>query len=239
MTLPFFRQLFLFFRQSLLLVGSLLPPTKVEQKGLSAVADIASQPYRLDAWWGHARQLARQLETAQVDDLLATMVYPPGVGHVDRPAAWVYRVQVAVLTGRVASDDEEAFRAIGGEMRDLLDGMDAGIAKFDAKAIREAANRAKGLAAMLEPGAQAKMQAKAQGGGKDAGTDSAEDAGDEHRWHQEEIERLVAERRRQQRPLDESDGDETEGQHVDGCIWPPGARPMAFCAGVFGARVEG
>src|SRR5262249_42784279 len=28
-------------------------------------------------------------------DLLATMVYPPGVARVDRPAAWVYRVQVA------------------------------------------------------------------------------------------------------------------------------------------------
>lgn len=61
----------------------------------SAVADLAAQPYRLDTWWGHARQLARQLEPAQVDDLLATMVYPPAVGQVDRPAAWVYRVQVA------------------------------------------------------------------------------------------------------------------------------------------------
>jgi tetratricopeptide (TPR) repeat protein len=71
----------------------------------SAVADLASQPYRLEAWWGQARQLARQLESAQVDDLLATMVYPPGVGHVDRPAAWVYRVQVAAALVIAHLDD--------------------------------------------------------------------------------------------------------------------------------------
>jgi tetratricopeptide (TPR) repeat protein len=59
------------------------------------VADLAAQPYRLDAWWGHARRLARQFGPARADDLLATMVYPPGVARVDRPAAWVYRVQAA------------------------------------------------------------------------------------------------------------------------------------------------
>jgi tetratricopeptide (TPR) repeat protein len=60
-----------------------------------AVADLASQPYRLEAWWGHARRLGRQMGPERVDDLLATMVYPPGVARVDRPAVWVYRVQVA------------------------------------------------------------------------------------------------------------------------------------------------
>jgi tetratricopeptide (TPR) repeat protein len=61
----------------------------------SAVAELAAQPYRLEVWWGQARRLAQQLDPAQVDDLLATMVHPPGVDQVDRPAAWVYRVQVA------------------------------------------------------------------------------------------------------------------------------------------------
>jgi tetratricopeptide (TPR) repeat protein len=60
-----------------------------------AVAQLAAQPYHLDAWWGQARRLAQQLGPARVEDLLATMVYPPGVGGVDRPAAWVFRVQVA------------------------------------------------------------------------------------------------------------------------------------------------
>jgi len=61
----------------------------------AAVAELASQPYHVDAWWVQARRLARQFAPAQVADLLATMVYPPGVPHADRPAAWVFRVQVA------------------------------------------------------------------------------------------------------------------------------------------------
>ena len=60
-----------------------------------AVAEIAAQPYRLDAWWVMARRLAQHLGPEKVDDLLAAMVYPPGVAHVDRPAQWVYRVQMA------------------------------------------------------------------------------------------------------------------------------------------------
>jgi tetratricopeptide (TPR) repeat protein len=59
------------------------------------VAELAAQPYRLDAWWGLARRLARELGPQRVDDLLATMVYPPGAAHADRPAAWVYHVQAA------------------------------------------------------------------------------------------------------------------------------------------------
>jgi tetratricopeptide (TPR) repeat protein len=61
----------------------------------SAVADLAEQPYRLEVWWGHARRLAQRLEPGQAGDVLATMVHPPGVGRFDRPARWVYRVQVA------------------------------------------------------------------------------------------------------------------------------------------------
>jgi tetratricopeptide (TPR) repeat protein len=71
---------------------ALAPPTS----GVgNSVAEIAAQPYQLEVWWGQARRLAQQLEPAQVDDLLATMVYPPGAARTDRPAAWVYRVQVA------------------------------------------------------------------------------------------------------------------------------------------------
>jgi tetratricopeptide (TPR) repeat protein len=59
------------------------------------VAELAMQPYRLEVWWGHARRLARQFGPERVDDLLATMVYPPGAGRTDKPAVWVFRVQVA------------------------------------------------------------------------------------------------------------------------------------------------
>jgi tetratricopeptide (TPR) repeat protein len=60
-----------------------------------AIAELASQPYRLDFWWGHARRLGREMGAERVEDLLGTMVYPPAVTRVDRPAVWVYRVQVA------------------------------------------------------------------------------------------------------------------------------------------------
>lgn len=60
-----------------------------------ALADLACQQYRLEGWWGLARRLARQFGAAKVEDVLATMVYPPGAAGMDRPAVWVYRVQVA------------------------------------------------------------------------------------------------------------------------------------------------
>ncbi len=77
-----------------------------------AVADLATQAYRLEAWWGAARRLGRQLGPEKVNDLLATMVYPPGAGHMERPAAWVYRVQVAaaMTLANVDSGWEESVR---------------------------------------------------------------------------------------------------------------------------------
>lgn len=58
-------------------------------------------------------------------------------------------IDVYTLVGRVAQDDAEAARAIGAEVRELLDAMRAGIADADPGAIREAANKAKNLGAML------------------------------------------------------------------------------------------
>lgn len=59
------------------------------------------------------------------------------------------RIEVYTLVGRVASDDAEAARAIGSEVRELLDAMESGIRAADPTAIREAARRAKALGAML------------------------------------------------------------------------------------------
>src|SRR5262249_48880518 len=59
------------------------------------VAAPAARPCGRGAWGGHARRRARRRGRSRVEDLLATMVSPPGVSRVDRPAAWVYRVQVA------------------------------------------------------------------------------------------------------------------------------------------------
>lgn len=59
------------------------------------------------------------------------------------------RVDVYVLIGRVADNDVEAARAIGAELRELLEAMQAGIKAADPEVIREAANRARAIGGML------------------------------------------------------------------------------------------
>ena len=59
------------------------------------------------------------------------------------------QVSVYVLVGRIAQDDAEAARALGAEMRQLLDTMQAGIKAADPEMIREAANKARALGGML------------------------------------------------------------------------------------------
>ncbi len=64
-----------------------------------------------------------------------------------------------VLVGRIAQDDAEAARAIGNEIRELLDQMRDGIAAADPAVIREAATKAKNIAGMLSPDVGAKVSA--------------------------------------------------------------------------------
>jgi hypothetical protein len=59
------------------------------------------------------------------------------------------QVSVYVLKGRVAKTDEEAARAIAAEVESLLAEMQQGIRGADAKAIRDAANRARQVGAVL------------------------------------------------------------------------------------------
>lgn len=73
--------------------------------------------------------------------------------------ATITRVDLAVLTGRISPDDVEAVKAISGEVQDLLSAMERGLARFDVEAIRDAASRARSVAQMLAPGAQARVQA--------------------------------------------------------------------------------
>lgn len=69
------------------------------------------------------------------------------------------RVGIFVLKGRVAADDAEAAKAITQEIGELIQRMDAGINTFDAKAIRDAADRARELSAMLSDDEQSKVSA--------------------------------------------------------------------------------
>lgn len=59
------------------------------------------------------------------------------------------RVTIYCLKGRVASTDEEAARAIASEVSDLVAAMNAGVGALDVEKIRDAADRAKGMLAML------------------------------------------------------------------------------------------
>lgn len=69
------------------------------------------------------------------------------------------RVEVYVITGRVADSDEQAARAIGSEVRDMIAAMEAGVRNASPDAIRDAATKARGMAAMLSPDVQSKVSA--------------------------------------------------------------------------------
>ncbi len=59
------------------------------------------------------------------------------------------QINIYVLKGRIADTDEEAARAIGQEVAELVAGMNSGIDRLDPKAIRDAASKARQMAAML------------------------------------------------------------------------------------------
>lgn len=80
------------------------------------------------------------------------------VARQHNEGATLTQVQVFVIVGRVAQDDAEAARAIAGEVRELLDAMRAGIAAADPAAIREAANKARALGAMLSEEVSGKVE---------------------------------------------------------------------------------
>lgn len=80
------------------------------------------------------------------------------VARAHNAGATLTQVQVFVIVGRVAQDDAEAARAIAGEVRELLDAMRDGIKAADPAAIREAANKARALGAMLSEDVAGKVE---------------------------------------------------------------------------------
>lgn len=66
-------------------------------------------------------------------------------------------VNIYIVCGRIAQDDEEAIRAINGEVRELLEAMESGIKAADVEAIRAAANSARQLGQMLTESAGEKV----------------------------------------------------------------------------------
>jgi hypothetical protein len=72
------------------------------------------------------------------------------------------RVSIYVITGRIAPDDVEAVKAINSEVRELLDAMEDGLKRLDVDAVRDAANRARNIGAMLSPDAAARINSAIQ-----------------------------------------------------------------------------
>jgi hypothetical protein len=67
-------------------------------------------------------------------------------------------VHVYVVTGRIAQDGVQAAKAINSEVRELLAAMAAGIKGLNAKAVRDAAARARNIGSMLAPDAASKLR---------------------------------------------------------------------------------
>ncbi len=67
------------------------------------------------------------------------------------------QVDVYILSGRIATTDEEAADALRAELFDLMDAMNEGIKNAEPSAIRDAANKARMLSAMLTEDAEQKV----------------------------------------------------------------------------------
>lgn len=92
-------------------------------------------------------------------DLLRTIDEAQGIARDFNRRAKSTRVEVYAIVGRVAESDEQAARAIGAEIRGLLDTMKTGIQSADVEAIRRAANEARDLGRMLSDDVQGKVSA--------------------------------------------------------------------------------
>ena len=68
------------------------------------------------------------------------------------------RLQVYVMTGRIAPDDMEAVKAIKSECRDLLDSMRKAVGDMNVEAIRRASKQARSVAQMLQPESAERIQ---------------------------------------------------------------------------------
>lgn len=86
-------------------------------------------------------------------------------------AAWPKtHVDVFIIRGKIAGTDQEAVRAITGELRELISDMNGSIDRLDPKAIRDAATRAQEISRMLSAEAAEKVGAAVKAARKAART---------------------------------------------------------------------
>jgi hypothetical protein len=91
--------------------------------------------------------------------LNAAVMEAQAIADAFNSRASVTRMAVHVIVGKIGDDDAQAVRAINAEVRGLMEAMDQGLRKLDVAAVRDAANRARELSAMLTPEAAGRAQA--------------------------------------------------------------------------------
>lgn len=96
---------------------------------------------------------------ARESELMAAVDQAQAVAETHNAGASLTRVEIYTLIGRIAQDDAEAARAIGAEVRELLEQMAAGIKAADPEVIREAANKARAIGGMLSAEVSGKVSA--------------------------------------------------------------------------------
>jgi hypothetical protein len=93
------------------------------------------------------------------EDLNAALLEAQRIASEHNAKARFTRLDVFVLTGRIADSDEQAAKAIASEVRDLIAAMERGVRAADPEAIREAASKARALSGMLSEDAKNKVSA--------------------------------------------------------------------------------
>jgi hypothetical protein len=92
------------------------------------------------------------------DALLTSIKEARELANAFNARATCTQIHVNVILGEIAADDAEALLSINSEMRSLLSAMETGLQRLDAKAVRDAADKARALGAMLSPYAQGQVQ---------------------------------------------------------------------------------
>jgi len=95
--------------------------------------------------------------TTREEELTDAIAAARAIAERHNDSAPSTRVEIYVLAGRIAQDDAEAARAISSEMRELMEEIKSGIADCDPERIREAATKARNMAAMLSPDVAGKV----------------------------------------------------------------------------------
>lgn len=83
------------------------------------------------------------------DDLRQAITDARKLADEFNSTATLTRMRVDVIFGRIAQDDVDAVRAIGGEVRGFMEDIQRGVKLLDVKMIRDAANKATAVGKML------------------------------------------------------------------------------------------